>query len=400
MLPGVTRSPFIEIGPLHHMTTTAAAVSLRGVSKRFAETAAVDDLSLDVAQGQFVTLLGPSGCGKTSTLRMIGGFEYPDRGDISLSGEVMGDRPPYRRPASLVFQQYALFPHLTIAENVGFGLRERRVSSSERRERIERVLSLVELPGFGSRRTSELSGGQQQRVALARSLVLEPTVLLLDEPLGALDLRLRRQMQIELKQIQRRVGITFLYVTHDQEEAFAMSDRMVVMNHGRLEQDGTPQEIFERPRTRFVAEFTGARNVFDGVAIAVDGGLATVVFGGLEAMVPGQGMRSGERVTIVLRPEFVRVEPRPPLERPFSDLRLATMATTWEGTIVDRMYKGATMAYTLTLPDGTAIIAEQSRERGADDLAIGDLVTAGFDPSDVVVIRERDATETREGVSL
>ncbi len=362
-----------------------SAVSLRHVSKHFGQIIAVNDVSLEIAHGQFVTLLGPSGCGKTSTLRMIGGFEHPDHGDISLGGEPMGTRPPYQRPTSLVFQNYALFPHLTIAQNIGFGLRERKMAASEIQTRVDAMLELVELPGYGDRRPRELSGGQQQRVALARSLVLEPTVLLLDEPLGALDLRLRRQMQIELKQIQRRVGITFLYVTHDQEEAMSMSDRIVVMNRGRIDQDGTPLEIFERPATRFVAEFTGARNIFDGRVLSSSGDSATVTFGGLNAVVHVSGVHADQRVSVVIRPERVTLTPRVTSS--------PGQAITWPATILDLAYKGATMSYTIALSDGTPLMAEQMHARLAETFVETDAIQAGFDPSDLIVIAENDSAQ-------
>ncbi len=366
-----------------------SAISLRHVSKRFGEVTAVDDLSLEIAHGQFVTLLGPSGCGKTSTLRLIGGFDRPDHGDISLGGEPMGDRPPYQRPVSLVFQNYALFPHLTIAQNIGFGLRERKMVAAEIQSRVDAVLDLVELPGYGDRRPRELSGGQQQRVALARSLVLEPTVLLLDEPLGALDLRLRRQMQFELKQIQRQVGITFLYVTHDQEEAMSMSDRIVVMNRGAIEQDDTPLEIFERPANRFVAEFTGARNVLDGWVVSSAEHAATVTFGGLTTVVPVPiaGLHADQRVTVVIRPERVTLMPDAPdalkaLDAP----AIGDLSVDWSTTIQDRAYKGATMSYSITLPDGTPLVADHINARQAATFAEYDVVRVRIDPADLVVI--------------
>ena len=368
-----------------------SAVSLRHVSKRFGDVIAVDDLSLEIAHGQFVTLLGPSGCGKTSTLRLIGGFDRPDHGDISLDGEPMGDRPPYLRSVSLVFQNYALFPHLTIAQNIGFGLRERKMVAAEIQSRIDAVLDLVELPGYGDRRPRELSGGQQQRVALARSLVLEPTVLLLDEPLGALDLRLRRQMQFELKQIQRQVGITFVYVTHDQEEAMSMSDRIVVMNRGAIEQDDTPLEIFERPATRFVAEFTGARNVLDGRVVSSAGYAATVTFGGLTTVVPVAGLHADQRVTVVIRPERVTLAPDAPT--------IGDLSVDWSTKILGRAYKGASMSYSITWPDGTPLVADQINARQAATFAEYDAVRVRIDPADLVVIAQNDTKPTEGSTS-
>ncbi|HVG18336.1 MAG TPA: ATP-binding cassette domain-containing protein, partial [Blastocatellia bacterium] len=224
-------------------------VELRNVTRRFGEVAAVDAVSLGVARGEFLTLLGPSGCGKTTLLRMIAGFEVPDAGRVILGGRDVTDVPPYRRDVTTVFQQYALFPHMNVFDNVAFGLERRRVAAAEIKRRVGRSLEMVRLDGMERRRSTELSGGQQQRVALARALVLEPKVLLLDEPLAALDLKLRKQMQVELKSLQRRLGISFVYVTHDQEEALTMSDRVVVMNAGRVEQSGRAEEIYERPLT-------------------------------------------------------------------------------------------------------------------------------------------------------
>ncbi len=243
--------------------TATADVELVGVTKRFGSVVAVDALDLEVRHGEFLSLLGPSGCGKTTTLRLIAGFERPDEGEIRIEGDDVARLPAYRRPVNTVFQSYALFPHLTVLDNVAYGLKQRGVPRQERRDRAESMLELVSLPQIGDRKPRELSGGQQQRVALARALVLSPKVLLLDEPLGALDLRVRKQLQIELKRIQRDVGITFVYVTHDQEEALAMSDRVAVMHAGRIEQLGPPQEIYDAPATPFVAQFIGETNFIE-----------------------------------------------------------------------------------------------------------------------------------------
>ena len=252
-------------------TAAAADVELVGVTKRFGGVAAVNQLHLEVRHGEFLSLLGPSGCGKTTTLRLIAGFERPDGGEIRIEGTDVAGLPAYRRPVNTVFQSYALFPHLSVLDNVGYGLKQRRVSRAERRLRAHELLELVRLPDVARRRPKELSGGQQQRVALARALVLSPRVLLLDEPLGALDLRVRKELQIELKTIQRDIGITFVYVTHDQEEALAMSDRVAVMHRGRIEQLAPPQDIYDAPATRFVAEFIGETNFIDtrGGTVAV-----------------------------------------------------------------------------------------------------------------------------------
>ena len=249
----------------------SVAIALAGVSKAFGAVAAVDDVSLEIGEGEFFSLLGPSGCGKTTTLRMIAGFETPDVGRVVLQGSDVTTTPANRRPVNMVFQQYALFPHMTIYDNVAFGLRMRGVPRGDHRPRVTEILRIVSLEGYERRRPRQLSGGQQQRVALARALVNRPAALLLDEPLGALDVKLRKQMQLELKRIQHELGTTFVYVTHDQDEALAMSDRIAVMNGGRVEQLGTPRQVYERPTTEFVADFIGSLNVIDldGARVAV-----------------------------------------------------------------------------------------------------------------------------------
>ena len=249
----------------------APDISVRGLTKRYGDVVAVDAVDLDIQAGEFFTMLGPSGSGKTTTLRMIAGFEIPDEGTIELAGQDVSRLPPYDRPVNTVFQDYALFPHMTVQANVEYGLMVKKVPKGERRERAARALDMVRLSAFGNRKPSQLSGGQRQRVALARAIVNRPRVLLLDEPLGALDLKLRQEMQIELKRIQRDVGITFVYVTHDQDEALTMSDRIAVFNHGRIEQVGPPAEVYEHPRTEFVAGFVGVSNVVsrEGVTVSV-----------------------------------------------------------------------------------------------------------------------------------
>jgi spermidine/putrescine transport system ATP-binding protein len=280
-------------------------VTLDGVSKRFDDVAAVDDVSLAVRSGEFFALLGPSGCGKTTTLRMIAGFERPDAGRILIGDGDVTETPPHRRPVNTVFQSYALFPHLTVEQNVAFGLRFTDVPREEGRRRVAELLELVSLAGLGERRPHQLSGGQQQRVALARALVLSPSVLLLDEPLGALDAKLRRGLQVELKSLQRDVGITFLYVTHDQEEALTMSDRLAVMHDGRIRQLGSPREVYEEPETAFVADFLGVSNLMSGTG---DGsGTVTVEGARLEAR-RGDTRASGD-VRVTIRPERIELEP-------------------------------------------------------------------------------------------
>ncbi len=285
-------------------------VELREVTKKFGQRVAVDHVSLEVPEGRFYSLLGPSGCGKTTTLRLIAGFERPDQGEVLIHGQRVNDLPPYRRNVSTVFQSYALFPHLTVAGNIEFGLRQAKAPAQERRRRVERVLELVELPGAGPRQPHLLSGGEKQRVALARSMVLEPDVLLLDEPLAALDQKLRRQMRLELKRLQRAVGITFLFVTHDQEEALTLSDAIAVMHRGRLEQVGTPEQIYRRPRTRFVAEFIGSSNLIPGHVTGVTGDAVEVTTAAglrLGGVSEGPLPAPGAAATLLVRPEAVRI---------------------------------------------------------------------------------------------
>ncbi len=301
------------------------AVELLDVSKRFPgpsgqpedEVIAVDDVSLQIRDGEFYSLLGPSGCGKTTTLRMIAGFEHPTQGEVYIHGKPMGLTPPYQRNTNMVFQNYALFPHMNIGRNVAFGLEMKRVSKDEIRERVQEALAMVRLADYAPRRPNQLSGGQQQRIALARALVNRPEVLLLDEPLGALDLKLRKDMQLELKTLQREVGITFVYVTHDQEEALTMSDRIAVMHRGKVLQEGTPTEIYERPNCRFVADFIGDTNFLPGKVEEQEGGLTTVLVDeGLRVLVEAeQALSRGAEVTVAVRPEKIRLLPRPPSGR-------------------------------------------------------------------------------------
>ncbi len=286
-------------------------VRLDRVTKDFGETVAVDDLSLDIHEGEFFSMLGPSGCGKTTTLRMIGGFEEPTRGTVYLGGRDVTNLPPYRRDVNTVFQSYALFPHLNVFENVAFGLRRKKVDKRDIDRRVREALELVDLRGFETRKPSQMSGGQQQRVALARALVNRPKVLLLDEPLGAVDLKLRKQMQLELKRIQEEVGITFIYVTHDQEEAMTMSDRLAVMRHGRAEQVGVPEDVYENPQTEFVATFLGASNLLDGELKEERDGISTVLLSGGDVVrLPSSRapFRVGSAVRVGVRPEKIQIE--------------------------------------------------------------------------------------------
>jgi spermidine/putrescine transport system ATP-binding protein len=291
------------------MAERSGGIALEGVSKRFGKTAAVSDVTLTIDEGEFFSLLGPSGCGKTTTLRMIAGFEVPDEGRIVVQGRDVTAITPNKRPLNMVFQQYALFPHMSVYDNVAFGLKVKRVPRGEHRDRIHEMLRVVALEGFERRRPAQLSGGQQQRVALARALVNRPAALLLDEPLGALDVKLRRQMQSELKRIQHELGTTFVYVTHDQEEALAMSDRIAVMSGGKVDQIGGPREIYEHPRTPFVADFIGSLNAFEVTVGELVGGFAVARPTGSDRVVVPvpAGVAVGDTLHVAVRPERVEI---------------------------------------------------------------------------------------------
>jgi len=283
-------------------------IRLEELTKRFDDVVAVDSIDLDMPPGEFFTMLGPSGCGKTTTLRMIAGFEQPTSGKILLDGTDVARVPPHRRSVNTVFQNYALFPHLDVAANVAFGLKYHRVTKEERRRKVRGILHLVQLDGFEERKPAQLSGGQQQRVALARALVLTPRVLLLDEPLGALDARLRKDLKLELKAIQKDIGITFVFVTHDQEEALTMSDRMAVMNHGHVEQAGSPREVYEEPRTSFVAGFLGVSNLLDAEA-GPDSGACSLKIGERTFRAEQGATQTRGAVKAMIRPERIELEP-------------------------------------------------------------------------------------------
>jgi len=313
-----------------------AAVSLRGIVKRFGGVAAVDNVDLDIVDGEFFALLGPSGCGKTTTLRMIAGLEFPTEGSLRIFGDEVGTLPPNKRPVNTVFQSYALFPHLSVADNVGFGLKMRKLGRAEARRKVDEALELVQLGGFEDRRPGHLSGGQQQRVALARAIVNRPKVLLLDEPLAALDLKLRQGMQAELKTIQRELGITFVFVTHDQEEALTMSDRIGVMHGGRLLQVGGPEDIYERPNSRFVADFIGRTNFLPGT-VADE---TTVVLANGARLAVKSGMPAGAAVSLSIRPE--RLDCFPVDAAPTEQPRLA-------GVISRATYLGDSIVYAVAI---------------------------------------------------
>ena len=289
------------------------AVEMRNVTKAFGDVIAVDNVNMGIRQKEFFAMLGPSGCGKTTTLRMIAGFERPTNGDILINGRDVGATPPFQRNVNTVFQSYALFPHMTVEQNVAFGLEMRNTAKDEIKRRVGEALELVRLPQLARRFPKQMSGGQQQRVALARALVNRPAVLLLDEPLGALDAKLRKEMQIELKTLQREVGITFIFVTHDQEEALTMSDRIAVFSKGKVLQVGTPLEIYERPTCRFVADFIGETNFMDGKVESVDGEFATIIVGGNRKFIGRamEGVRAGVDASLSVRPEKVQLIEQP-----------------------------------------------------------------------------------------
>ncbi len=279
----------------------ARLIETKGLTKRFGEDIVVDNLNLWVKKNEFLTLLGPSGCGKTTTLRMIGGFEFPTSGDIIFNGEIINHVPPYKRQINTVFQKYALFPHLNVYENIAFGLRLKKIAEDDIKNKVKKMLELVNLNGFEKRRIASLSGGQQQRIAIARALVNEPAVLLLDEPLGALDLKLRKEMQLELKGMQKELGITFIYVTHDQEEALTMSDKIIIMNKGIIQQIGSPIDIYNEPVNAFVADFIGESNITSGIMLDD----YRVSINGIEFCCVDKGFQKEEKVDVVIRPEDI-----------------------------------------------------------------------------------------------
>ena len=351
-------------------------VQIQDVTKRFGATAAVNSVSLSVRRGEFLTLLGPSGCGKTTLLRMIAGFEVPDSGRILLCGRDVTLLAPNQRDVTTVFQNYALFPHLSVFENVAFGLTRRRVKREEIRRRVADALEMVQLGELGNRQPSELSGGQQQRVALARSLVVEPRVLLLDEPLAALDLKLRKQMQIELKGLQRRLGISFIYVTHDQEEALTMSDRIVVMNAGRIEQIGQADDIYERPLTEFVAGFIGVSNIIEGTVETVTGDMSIVRSGAGVVRALGNGLNPGERVRLLVRPEKISISTEIVSDRLI-------------GTIESAIYLGESTHWKVLIGEGQSLtVLEQNREPyDSRQSRVGESVSVYWAPESAVILK-------------
>ena len=372
-----------------------ADVRLERVTKRFGDVTAVDDLSLTVREGEFFSLLGPSGCGKTTTLRMVGGFEEVTSGSIFLGEEEITDLPPFRRPVNTVFQNYALFPHLDVFENIAFGLRRKKTPTPEIRHQVAFMLRLVDLPGYEKRRPNQLSGGQQQRIALARALVNNPRVLLLDEPLGALDLKLRKQMQVELKRIQSEIGITFVFVTHDQEEAMTMSDRIAVMRHGRIEQLGRPEELYERPQTEFVAGFLGVSNLLDGEVAERGSNLTTIrLADGTVLRAPSSTVNGATQVRIGIRPEKLRVVPGNAEASARSDANVIS------GTVLDASYIGVSTQYIIETRDGhhLTVYAQNLETSGSSEvIADGEAVHVAWKPQHTFVIDRGQATDGASG---
>lgn len=361
------------------------AIRLAGVNKRFGDNHIVKDLDVDIYKGEFLTLLGPSGCGKTTTLRMIAGFEQPTSGEILLEGQNVANLPPNKRDINTVFQNYALFPHMNVRENIGYGLKMKGTPKDEIHHRVQDALRIVQMEQFADRKPRELSGGQQQRVAVARAIVNNPTVLLLDEPLGALDLKLRKQMQFELKHLQQKLGITFIYVTHDQEEALTMSDRIAVMNNGRIEQIDTPDAIYNHPKTRFVADFIGETNLLKGKIAAVSENSWDVVIEGVTFQFPrigagsdsggGSGLGSGdEEVAVSIRPELISI----------SRLQEAGL-NGLVGRVTEQVFVGSVYKTIVTLPTGLEVMVVQSAAT-IEQIGQGEEVFLSWDMQKAVVL--------------
>lgn len=396
------------------------SLELKEIKKSFTEGEAVlDNISLEISKGEFITFLGSSGCGKTTTLRIIAGLEQPDAGSVWLDGREVTGLEPNQRDVNTVFQNYALFPHMNVAENIGYGLKLKKVPKSEIRKKVSQMLELVQLEGYEKRKPSELSGGQKQRVAIARALVNNPKVLLLDEPLGALDLQLRRAMQIELKHLQKKLGITFIYITHDQEEAINMSDRIAVMKDGRIEQIGTPDEIYNHPKTSYVATFVGNANILHGAAERIQGENAIVKIGNDRVIVKletsqqntedtgvKQYLSAGEKVTLAVRSENILLQETAVIGDTGTDYRDAVDISVADGsldahnknsvsglqaTVTEKNFAGGQLRVTLKLSDGTQLIASRY---GIDAfVAEGQTVRCSFLPTDAVLVDREDIHE-------
>ena len=370
----ISERPPQEVEDAGQDVERTVAVELSAVTKRFGEFVAVDELTLDIYEGEFFSLLGPSGCGKTTTLRMIAGFEEPTEGGISVGGDPMRGVPPYRRPVNTVFQSYAIFPHLNVFDNVAFGLRRSGVKGEDLHKRVTEACEMVQLSGFEMRKPDALSGGQQQRVALARALVNHPEVLLLDEPLGALDLKLRKEMQLYLKNLQHEVGITFIYVTHDQEEALTMSDRIAVMNEGKVQQVADPPTLYELPRNRFVSDFIGQTNVFSGTVESVSGKRITLSTpsGKVEATAREVEVEVGAEAHAAVRPEKVRFG---------SEGDNVSTAR-----IQQLVYLGVSTQYIAELPDGEKLVLYQQNSREDANPDIGEEVAVVWDARHCLIL--------------
>ena len=396
------------------------SLELKEIKKSFTEGEAVlDNISLEISKGEFITLLGSSGCGKTTTLRIIAGLEQPDAGSVWLDGREVTGLEPNQRDVNTVFQNYALFPHMNVAENIGYGLKLKKVPKSEIRKKVSQMLELVQLEGYEKRKPSELSGGQKQRVAIARALVNNPKVLLLDEPLGALDLQLRRAMQIELKHLQKKLGITFIYITHDQEEAINMSDRIAVMRDGRIEQIGTPDEIYNHPKTSYVATFVGNANILHGVAESIQEENAIVKIGNDKVIVKletsqqdtedtgaKQHLTAGENVTLAVRSENILLQEAAAIGDTgtengdivdisvaggISDIHDTNSISGLQATVTEKNFAGGQLRVTLKLSDGTQLIASRY---GIDaSVAEGQTVRCSFLPTDAVLVDREDIHE-------
>ena len=396
------------------------SLELKEIKKSFTEGEAVlDNISLEISKGEFITLLGSSGCGKTTTLRIIAGLEQPDAGSVWLDGREVTGLEPNQRDVNTVFQNYALFPHMNVAENIGYGLKLKKVPKSEIKKKVSQMLELVQLEGYEKRKPSELSGGQKQRVAIARALVNNPKVLLLDEPLGALDLQLRRAMQIELKHLQKKLGITFIYITHDQEEAINMSDRIAVMKDGRIEQIGTPDEIYNHPKTSYVATFVGNANILHGVAESIQGQNAIVKIGNDKVIVKletsqqdtgdtraKQYLAAGEKVTLAVRSENILLQETAVIgdtgtdHRDTVDISVSgggldahnkNSVSGLQATVTEKNFAGGQLRVTLKLSDGTQLIASRY---GIDaSVAEGQTVRCSFLPADAVLVDREDIHE-------
>lgn len=358
-------------------------VSIVNVEKIYGENHVVKNMNMNIAEGEFLTLLGPSGCGKTTTLRMISGFEMPSSGTIKVQDERVDKKEPYQRDVNTVFQNYALFPNMNVYDNVAYGLRVKKVPKDEIRKRVAEALKMVQLEGFEKRKTTQMSGGQKQRVAIARAIINRPKVLLLDEPLGALDLKLRKQMQIELKRLQKKLGITFVYVTHDQEEALTMSDRIAVINEGRIEQIDTPREIYEHPKTKFVANFIGETNLLDAMVLEMDEDKAiigTEVEKATVSIDPKKKIKVNDGVTVSVRPEHMKFS-RTPVD-----------GFTIKGVVKEQIFVGNLIKMMINLNDGTEIRINRFEE---EELAeIGELVYLYWDLSKGIVIKEKNLVNT------